>query len=80
MLAASGRRETACSTGRRMANPWVMVRNQCQAISIRRIHMMFPGIGHIDIRRRSHHLNDPMCRAAPPRPSRFPDVAARSKP
>jgi hypothetical protein len=44
-------REKASSTGHRTANPSSMLRFHRQAISIKPIHMTFPGIGHIDIRR-----------------------------
>jgi hypothetical protein len=67
MQGLSGRQKGA-STGHRMANPWEMLRNQYQAITNTRIRMIFPGIGHIDIRRLSHPLRGHMCRAALRRP------------
>jgi hypothetical protein len=66
MQGSSGRGTT--TTGHRTANPWQILRNRDQAMSITRLQRMFPGIGHIDIRRLSHLLNDHMCRAAPRRP------------
>ena len=67
MWGPSGREQGASSTGHRMANPWQILRHHHQAMSITRIHTMFPGIGHIDIRRPSYLLTDHMCRAAPRR-------------
>jgi hypothetical protein len=80
MKRSSGRHLGTPSTGHRMANPWQIFRNQDQAMSTTRLHMTFPGIGHIDIRRLSHLLTGPMCRAAPRRPYRFLGVTAESKP
>lgn len=79
MQGSSGR-EMASTTSHSMANPWRTFRNLHRAMSITLINMMFPGIGPIDIRRLSRLLTDPMCRAAPRRTSRFPDMAAKSKP
>jgi hypothetical protein len=79
MVGRSGLPSGPTTTVRPMANRSWMARNQRQAISIRRIPMMSPGIGRIDIRRPSHLLIDPMCRAAPPRPSRFLGVTAPRK-
>src|SRR6202521_3855294 len=57
-----------------------MLRKQGQATFTTPIHMMSPGIGRIDIRRRSRLPNDPMYRAATPRQSRFPAMTVESKP
>jgi hypothetical protein len=67
MQEASGRLTGDTSTDHRMANPWRMLRNRHHAMCITPTPMMFPGIGHIDFRRRLHLPTDPMCRAAPPR-------------
>jgi hypothetical protein len=49
MRESSGRGTS--TMGRRMANLCWILRNQHQAIFGKRMHLMFPGIGHIDFRR-----------------------------
>ena len=80
ILEPSGRAQGPTTTDRRMANPRWKARRRRQAISIRPIPMMFPGIGPIAFRPLSHLPINPMCRAAPPRPSRFLGVTAPRKP
>jgi hypothetical protein len=68
MQGPSGPLSGDSTTSHRMANPRQMLRNHRQTICIIGIPMMFPGIGCIDIRRLSYHLNDHMYRAALQRP------------
>ena len=66
MAGPSGRRTGPTTTGRRMANPRSRARHRRQAISIRRIPMMFPGIGP-SISAGCHAFRSTLCSELPHR-------------